>query len=78
MNIPNSPFEIVFKNSLGDDVAGIWFMDGTWKISTDPLSQFSTKAEALDAWESRFNHHSGLPLPCPRKTVSHKMSKESR
>jgi hypothetical protein len=25
---PDSKFEMVFKNSLGDEIAGIWFVDG--------------------------------------------------
>jgi len=28
MNFPNSKFEMFFKNSLGDEIAGIWFVDG--------------------------------------------------
>jgi hypothetical protein len=64
MHFPDSKFEfeMVFKNSLGEDIAGIWFVDGAWKISTDPISRFSTKAEALEAWKTRFNHETGLPL----------------
>jgi hypothetical protein len=72
MNFPNSTlpdstlgatlkFEAVFKNSSGEEIAGIWFIDSAWQISTEPLLRFATKAEALEAWESRFNHQSGLP-----------------
>jgi hypothetical protein len=59
---PRLEFEVVFKNSAGKEIAGIWFVDGAWKLSTDPMSFFSTKAEALEAWKTRFSHDSGLPL----------------
>lgn len=62
MPFPNSHFEVVFKNSLGEGIAGIWRVDGVWKISTEPLIQFSSKAEALEAWETNFDHETGLPL----------------
>ena len=73
MNFPNSTsrdltlqhhleFEANFMNSSGEEIAGIWFIDGAWKISTSPLFRFSTKAEALAAWTTRFNHQTGLPL----------------
>jgi hypothetical protein len=71
MNSPNSRpdlalgsslnFEVILKDSSGRQIAGIWFLDDAWKISTDPLSHFSTKAEALEAWETRFDHRTGLP-----------------
>jgi hypothetical protein len=53
-------FEAIFKNTMGEEIAGIWFIDGGWQISTEPLLRFPTKTEALEAWETRFNHHSGL------------------
>ena len=62
MHFPESKFEVVFKNSLGEEIAGIWFVDGAWKISTEPLLRFPTKADALKAWETRFDHETGLPL----------------
>ena len=62
-------FQQVFKNSEGRDIAGILFIDGAWKISTSPLFRFSTKADALAAWATHFNHQTGLPLRCPRETV---------
>ena len=58
-------FQQVFKNSEGRDIAGILFIDGAWKISTEPMFRFSSKAEALHAWETNFDHQSGMPLPCP-------------
>jgi len=80
MNFPNSTsrdlarqhhlkFEADFMNSSGEQIAGIWFIDGAWKISTSPLFRFSTKSNALAAWATHFNHQTGLPLRCPRETV---------
>ena len=59
-------FSVVFKNSEGQEIAGVLFIDGAWKISTDPLTRFATIGETLDAWETRFNHETGMLLPYPR------------
>ena len=60
---PGLNFEVVLRDSEGREVAGVLFIDGGWKISTDPLAKFSSKAEALKAWETNFDHQSGMPLP---------------
>ena len=62
---PGLNFEAVLRNSEGREIAGVLFIDGAYKISNEPLSKFSNKAEALEAWETNFDHQSGMPLPCP-------------
>src|SRR5204863_1446068 len=65
----NLKFEVVLKNSSGEEIAGIWYMDGAWKISTEPMFRFSAKSDVLLAWETGFNHQTGMPLPHPREIV---------
>jgi len=60
-------FDVILRDSEGREVAGVLFIDGAWKISTDPLSKFSTKDEAFNAWQNRFNHETGMPLPYARE-----------
>jgi hypothetical protein len=67
-------FEVVFQNSAGREIAGLLFIDGAWKISTEPLATYSSKTEALDAWENRFDHETGIPLSCPRE-IGHEAKK---
>ena len=71
-------FETILKNSRDEEIAGFWFTDGAWRMSTQPLLRFSTKVEALEAWKSRFNHDSALPLPCPHEIICDGKSEEPR
>jgi len=53
-------FEVTFRNRAGEIVAGVWFRNGVWRISTDHLRSYATKEEALQAWEQLFDHETGL------------------
>jgi hypothetical protein len=56
--------EIILHNSKGEAVASYLHNEqtGKWRISTLPIAEFLSLEAAREAWETKFDRESGLPL----------------
>jgi len=56
-------FTRLFTNSVGVEVAGVWFDDerSEWRVSTEPIRRFATQQDAVDFFNRYCDQETGLP-----------------
>jgi len=64
-------FITAFKNSVGMEVAGVWFDEERrqWRLSTVPVRGFADKEEAVDFFYRYCDGETGLQTRAPGQTT---------